>query len=306
MSTSIVKTICGGYTRQNTHTSMLAILLLISILPGNINAQEKVLQIDTLGGLLPKLVKAKTYIVNVDIEVPANSIVTIEPGTIILFKNFTGLKIMGRLIALGTKSNPIIFTSVHDKKYNLASSLFANPFDWNGIYIYADAIGTIMENCVVTYSVYGIISDTKYIKMDRIHFADNGKYDFFLEKDEKKIVTEWYSYALEPQDIEKSKVEMDLFQDPVKRKRLTFRYSSILLFIGGVSMAAYSAYQFWDLYPDWKKVNSYPPDKDLLNTKNEAYYRSLEKKKNSELAKAITGSSIALISTIGFVWTFTF
>ena len=294
------------YTNKKNHETILLLPILLVILLGNADAQHKVLEIDTLGGLLPKTVKAKTYLVSVDIEVPANTIVTIEPGTVILFKNFTGLKIQGRLLALGTKSKPIIFTSVHDKKFNPSSSLIANPFDWNGIYIYADAIGTIMENCVVTYTVYGIISDTKYIKMDRIHFADNGKYDLVLEKEEKKIVTEWYSYQLSSQDVDKLRHNVDLYSDPYKKKRLTFRYTSLALFLGGMGIGAYSSYQFQDVLPEWKKVNKYPPDESLLNTKDEDYYRSLKKKKNSKLAKAISGFGIALIGTIGFIWTYTF
>jgi hypothetical protein len=307
MYNSEIRTVYFRTISQKKNKIILQFIILFLILQGNAYAQQEVLRIDTLGGLLPKMVKAKTYIVNVDIEVPANTIVTIEPGTVILFKNFTGLKIRGRLLALGSKSKPIIFSSVHDKKYNPSSSLLANPFDWNGIYIYADAIGTIMENCVVTYSVYGVISDTKFIKMDRIHFADNGKYDFFVEKEEKKIVTEWYSYTLAQQDIEKLKLNVELFQDdPLKGKRLTFRYASLALFIGGIGIGAYSSYQFKEIYSEWKKINRYPPDENLLNTKDESYYKSVRKRKNSELAKAISGSGVALVSVIAFVWTFTF
>ena len=75
---------------------------------------------DTLSGTLPSLVKAKKnpYIVTNNIEVPFNKTITIEPGTIFLFKNFAGLHIRGRLIALGTENKPIVFSSEFDKKYN--------------------------------------------------------------------------------------------------------------------------------------------------------------------------------------------
>ena len=147
----------------HTHRFFLnSAIICMLIIPINIAGQEKKTvsgAFDTLGGPLPKILKAqaKPYYVIADIEVPANRVVTIEPGVVILFKNFTGLHVSGKLIAEGTKNQPIIFTSENDKKYNPSSVLMPNPYDWNGIYIHDGAFGSILTHCTISYTVYGII-----------------------------------------------------------------------------------------------------------------------------------------------------
>ena len=61
--------------------------------------------IETLGGNLPKVITAgkQPYFVTSDIYVPSGKTVTLEPGVVLLFKNFTGMHVEGRLVAEGTK-----------------------------------------------------------------------------------------------------------------------------------------------------------------------------------------------------------
>ena len=64
------------------------------------------------------------YIVTSMLAIPEGSRLTIEPGTIIKFKNNTGLKCEGELIASGTVESPIVFT-----KSELDNEVEVNSFD---------------------------------------------------------------------------------------------------------------------------------------------------------------------------------
>jgi len=157
---------------------------------------------DTLSGNLPKVLKNKgvPYMVVSDIFVPLAKKVTIEPGTILLFKNFTGLHVEGQLIAEGLMNKPIIFTSEFDRKHNAQSELYPNPYDWNGIYIHENGLGSSLAYTKVLYSVYGIYSETKFIRVSPGLFKNNGKTDLVIEGQEHITSEENYTYALSIKD----------------------------------------------------------------------------------------------------------
>ena len=140
-----------------------------------------------LGGDLPKIVTVdkSPYIVVADLYVPTGKTVVIEAGTVLLFKNFTGLHVRGILIAKGTALAPVVFSSENDQNYNKLSNLNPTPFDWNGIYIHNDGIGTDLENVKISYSVKGIFSETKFIRIGNGMFSDNGRSNCTIETEEK-------------------------------------------------------------------------------------------------------------------------
>lgn len=66
-----------------------------------------------IGGMITKdmtLVASKKYLVSSSLAVPEGITLTIEPGTVITFVDGTGIKSEGKLIAVGTPENPIVFT----------------------------------------------------------------------------------------------------------------------------------------------------------------------------------------------------
>lgn len=81
-----------------------------------------------------KLVKNRVYLLMGDVYVTNKAVLTIEPGTVILgdFKTKGTLTITkgAAIIANGTETDPIIFTSNSDQK---------KPGDWGGIIILGDA-----------------------------------------------------------------------------------------------------------------------------------------------------------------------
>ena len=76
------------------------------------------------------------YIVTSNLMIMENVTLTIEPGVTIKFNKSTGLKNNGRLIAMGTEENMIIFTSNQETP---------NLNDWIGIQFDSDAIGANID-----------------------------------------------------------------------------------------------------------------------------------------------------------------
>ena len=80
---------------------------------------------------------------------------TIEPGVMLRFRGGGGLQVggysgdPGALVAQGTVSEPVIFTS---------DQVTPSPGDWDGIYFYetTDEGTTVFEHCVVEYASYGL------------------------------------------------------------------------------------------------------------------------------------------------------
>jgi hypothetical protein len=265
---------------------------------------------EAISGPLPKMLKAKDkpYLVISDIEVPLNRTVTIEPGVVILFKNFTGLHVQGKLLAEGTKGKPIIFTSEFDKTYNPSSTLLPNPYDWNGIYIHDDAFGTIMANSTVAYTVYGIISDTKFIRLDDITFLYNGKTNLKIEDREHTVGLKPYNYNLSINDATVDGIQVNLLKDPMAPKRNTLRYTGLGLIIGGIGLGIYSAIKLSDSWAEWDNINDpiYVQGHPELLVNNSSYYNEVESNKNRDVALTSLGLGIGILGIAGFTWSFTF
>ncbi|MFA5761309.1 MAG: right-handed parallel beta-helix repeat-containing protein, partial [Dehalococcoidales bacterium] len=128
---------------------------------------------------------AYNYLVTEDVLLSQGTTLTIEPGVIIKFSNETGLYIDGTLKAIGTESDPIIFTSAQ----NVPSGL-----DWGPIYFtemsekaqldesgnYVN--GSILKYAVVEYGGWGIYGNEGALVIESSSplieyntFTNNGK-----------------------------------------------------------------------------------------------------------------------------------
>ncbi len=265
---------------------------------------------DTLAGPLPPILIAKEtpYLVINDVEVLDDQIVTIEAGAVILFQNFTGLHVRGKLIARGTEQSPVIFTSEYDKEYNPSTTFIANPFDWNGIYIHSDGFGTYMENCRISYSVYGIVSETKFVRLDPVTFKENGKSDFVIEKEHKRdiIANTPYHYVLSTKDAKVDGVDVKILKDPMAPRRNIFRYSGLVLGLGGIISGIAHATQYKTAKEEWVIFNQKNPSDDTKYTKTSEDYRQAQDNYNQKRGFLIFDFTIAVLGTAGFSWSFTF
>lgn len=113
------------------------------------------------------LVKNKSpYLIdNTVIYISAGKTLTIEPGVVIKFFNNAGLVGNGSIIARGTESDPIVFTSFYDDAYggdtnqdglcdpSNASSTTACPFAgaWRGVDIFSTSIDSVFDHTIFRY-----------------------------------------------------------------------------------------------------------------------------------------------------------
>ncbi|MBD3314407.1 MAG: hypothetical protein GF344_01355 [Chitinivibrionales bacterium] len=261
---------------------------------------------DTLAGPLPSLVKYRRtpYVVIADIQVPPDKVVTIEPGVVLLFKNFTGIHVEGRLVAEGTAEKPIVFTSELDRKHNPTSSLLANPYDWNGIYIHSDAFGTSLAHCKVLYSVYGVISDTKFIKVSPGLFAHNGKSSFVIEGVEQDVGDEPYSYVLSTKDATIDGVPIKILRDPLAMRRTVVRYAGLTAILGGCSIGVSRLIQYQQTKDRLEELSVGDTTNTLHNEGRD--WEDTRRRRNQHATWSALGFAIGLLGTVGITWTFTF
>lgn len=269
-------------------------------------AQSAGTPFDTIAGPLPKNVKAAgtPYVVAADIEVPANKTVTIEPGVVFLFKNFTGLHVEGKLVAEGTKLRPIVFTSENDAKHNPSAALLPNLYDWNGIYIHEGAFGTLMSHCQISYTVYGIVSETKFIRISASTFRDNGKSDLVIEGEEFTVGSEPYSYVLSVKDATVDGVQVNLLKDPVAPRRNIFRYTGLAVALAGYGLGTFGATKLKESQQEYEELSSTEQDNLLNNTCSDWW--DARKKRNNDILLTSGYFGAALLGTVCFIWTFSF
>jgi hypothetical protein len=268
--------------------------------------QGTAVDFDTLIGPLPSIVKHKKipYLITSNIEVPLDRTVTIEPGTVFLFKNFTGLHIRGKLLARGTENAPIVFTSEFDKNYNGQAKREANPFDWDGIYMTSDAMGSQFTNCTIAFSVYCISSSTKYLRLDPLVVKDNGKNIITIEDVEYPLTDSTFSYSIDKTDAFKDGIPIELFRDPVAKKRNTFRILGTVLFAGGLVSSIYYATEMNKANTQLEQISG--SDFDNLNKNSSSAWKKAEDKTLTNKLLLSSGVFVTLVGIASFSWTFTF
>jgi hypothetical protein len=272
----------------------------------NKQATVQPVSFDTIAGPLPGVIKARKnpYLVVGDIEVPVNKSVTIDQGVVFLFKNFTGMHVLGKLAVQGTRESPVVFTSENDRAVNPATSLYPNPYDWNGIYIHADAVGTSMEFCKVRYSVYGIVSETKFIKLDPVLFSFNGKSNLVIEGKEQAVTDKPYRYMLSTKDVGAQGVPVKILSDPMAPGRNTLRYASLVVAMAATVGTIYYGSQWNNTQNELRTMSTDNPS--VLRLYDESEWFSLRDRRTGNMYYTAIGGALSLLGYIGFFWSFMF
>jgi len=123
---------------------------------------------------------AGPFVVEQDALVPAGSKVVMQPGTVLLFKPFTGLRVDGELMVAGTAEKPVVFTSVHDSRYGQGTGQLPNAVDWNGVHLSPRCTGARLTRLHLMYSVYGLKSQIENPQLQDCVFEQNGQFHFTI------------------------------------------------------------------------------------------------------------------------------
>jgi hypothetical protein len=261
---------------------------------------------DTIAGDLPGVVVAKTipYLVVSDIYVPQGKTVIMEAGAVFLFKSFTGLHVSGTLLAHGTKDKPVVFTSENDKEYNHTSVIDPAPFDWNGIYLHEDAIGSQLSFCAVLYSVDGLNSLTKFIRLSPCLFLHNGRASLTIAGVPYTVTDQPYEYALSANDPSLRGVPVVILKDPNASSRTILRYSGAAISLTGFVMEIIFASKLSSASREFDAASG--TDQANLAGSSGASWSEKRNAKNKDFASLIAGIGVLIIGGIGVGWSFTF
>ncbi|MBN1604014.1 MAG: hypothetical protein JW915_20555 [Chitinispirillaceae bacterium] len=269
---------------------------------------------EQIAGDLPHFVSAdkSPYHVVADIYVPSGKTVEIEPGTVFLFNSFTGLHIRGVLNARGSLLKDIVFTSVNDNEYNENSSLNPTPYDWNGIYIHNDGLGTDLEKVKICYSVKGILSETKFIRISEALFHENGRANLTIEGEAKPVTQDMpYSYNLSMKDAVVDGVPVRILMDPRSSTRNITRYTGLLFIAGGAGVAGYYTKETIEDLKDLKeksvKVSPDISEKNLRYLAGDPHeWEKAKDRKDTSVRRMVAGYAALLLGLTAFTVSFMF
>lgn len=152
----------------------IALFLLLSM---EISAQTR------LSGSIGNITLDSTgnpYLITDNLKIAPGKTLTIDAGCVFLFQPYTGIIVEGAIEVFGTKENPVAFSSANDPKYNPKTSLVANPFDWNGILVTESAEDAWFSDFLISYSVYGLKSQSEKIGVQNGVFYQNGQFNFTI------------------------------------------------------------------------------------------------------------------------------
>lgn len=296
--------------------------LFLSIVVITASSSIAQMEVTELSGDLSGILTAdKKYHVVGDVFVPPGSSVSIEAGTVIMFSEFTGLHVQGTLYAKGTETQPVIFTSQHDSSIIGNTTVPPAPFDWNGIDIYENAVGSELLFCSIRYSVYGIRSQTEYCKINSAIFGNNGKSDFTI-KDIRKEIIPGVPFSYSPLQDAISNVSPEAEAKPLPetipekpvdvttKKRTSggkhfLRYTGLVLFVGG---GAYSAISYLTKYKpaedDFRQISEL--DEKEMRSYTSEDWNDAKEKRNSSLIHTVSGAAGAALGILTFSLSFAF
>ncbi len=235
----------GNRSKLIITVTIFFVAVLSSLGSDTIATEEGV--VDTLAGELPSRVKnsGRPYLVMSDISVRPGETVVLEAGTVLLFRNFTGLQIHGVLKAEGTEDAPLVFTSENDTAYSPVSTMPAAPYDWNGITVFENAVGTSFEQCRVGYSLYGINSLTEQIIIRDCRFRQNGRSDFAVNGEVVEVGSGAFTNGLgdmpAPELAELFGAEL---VQKAKPSRVVLRVGSAVVGLAGIGVGVYKTFDY--------------------------------------------------------------
>jgi hypothetical protein len=301
---------------KTKHIFIIVVIILFSSTETNAQATDSALTFSPLSGALPPLIKAENspYIVETDIFVSPGTTVAIDSGVVLLFNNFTGLHIQGTLYAKGTTDKPIVFTSKNDSYYNPYATINAAPYDWNGIDIYENAIGTYFNNSVVQFSVYGIRSQTEHFKISNSRFLQNGKTNISIKENILDVKDTLFSYtASVPQPdtfvqptppIPVTAHVTDVTEKQHSGVRNILRYSGIICALGGIATGILEFKEYNKAKDKFNSINQRSDYNKLTYTSKD--WEDAHNQLSNKKAILWTGGGIGLLGMIAFSVSFTF
>ncbi len=165
---------------------MKKIYILISILFSSTLISQTIISSNTVSGTWN--LAGSPYIVMNDITIPTGTALTIDPGVVVKFNVFTGVNVLGQLIAKGTSVNPITFQAKDTLNWSDTNSVYGGSWRGFRFYPYSSSIhnNSVFDFCNIkdgttklNYFIYSEqnlkILNTNFTHF-RTHYAIGGSF----------------------------------------------------------------------------------------------------------------------------------
>ncbi len=311
--------------------SLIFPLFLILLFCGLTSAQTQSRSGDFAGSLLGRLSgelepSEHPYRVVGPSGVPRDTSLFIPAGTVLLFDEFTGMKIRGRLQVEGTEEEPVIFSSLRDTSY-VTSDLIPAPYDWDGITVETQSSRSVFKNSRVLYSLFGIKVLSSSIELKDCEFAFNAQSDFVFGGEEQRTTDAPFSFKRsEPkkdkEDTDKKEKELVLetktdssesnpslppaasLEKSRGNEIKVFRILCTTAFIGGSVYGALKTGPFLSSHDHFEKVSK-PTEENKQKYSTRDFDLAYEKR-NENLIHMSVGYGLAVLGLTGFSISFAF
>jgi hypothetical protein len=253
----------------------------------------------------------KYLIVSKTIVIGSGDTLKVPQGREVLFTNLSGMTISsgGTLSAIGTKDQPIYFTSLLD------TSNSASAFDWNGIDIKKGA-SAHFAYCLIAFSTTGLTSeDSTGVQLESCIFSVNGQWNFSMSG----IITQvpdgkpfsFLPQAPKQQIITITPVQKDtIFPKVTAVKPSLNRTRNLVLGGVGVVLAAAGAASFYKSNSYRSEYNAYVPGNASFDAANpstrQIHFNSLRNKYNTLSTFGWTCAGLAAVDVVFLIITIKF
>jgi hypothetical protein len=156
-----------------------------------------------------------TYLIPHDITVPRGKVLTLYPGSTLLFKKDTRLIVKGKIIAKGKDRNPVLFCKLDNSDYYTPVDSMVDT-KWDGIFV-EDSGRIEFQYAHVTDSKYGITLSGPVgdIVLDSVQFYENRYQNLKVGKKEIKVTTYQNMFYQVSGNIDGGKLNLAM-QDSIK------------------------------------------------------------------------------------------
>ena len=266
---------------------------------------------------------AGTYLVLNDLKIARGKIMTLYPGTKILFVKDSRLIVEGLLICQGKSDGQVVFDKLDNRDYYQPLDSALDTW-WNGVYV-ADSATIEMKHVLIKNSKYGLVIDkaASSVNLDTVYMQNN-KYHSLRFGDELPNVADQRAFRVmwsgldnkHPKityvdTIKKSTTEQAMQHGQMVRvlspeekklkqkKQLWWTFGTTTLV--SASVTALSAFKAYDARKDYNSPEYHDPE----------YIRkhniSVDKKRiegNAWVGTAIGTGTLFLLGATGFTLTF--
>ncbi|HEX2958007.1 MAG TPA: hypothetical protein VHO70_14330 [Chitinispirillaceae bacterium] len=163
-----------------------------------------------------------TYLIPHDITVPRGKVLTLYPGSTLLFKKDTRLIIKGKLIAKGKVLNPVLFCKLENGDYYTPVDSMVDT-KWDGIFV-EDSGRIEFQYSHITNSKYGVVLEGPVgdITLDSVQFYENRYQNLKVGEKEVTVATWKNVFYQETLDLKRkltAKVPDTIYTQPQLIKR---------------------------------------------------------------------------------------